>query len=121
MRIFVISGRNSLLIQPVVAGIVYAVEFTVCIPSAEFITCPEASWCTDGSIVGNTEVHLLVFRTPVQGRIGSGIRMQEDTVLDLPPLGISRNTTHRHSIWEDIRFSTPFINVPPFKNKPFFM
>ena len=114
MRIFVISGGNSLLIQPVVASVVYAIECTVGIPSAEFITCSDAGRRTDGSVVGNTEVHLLVFRAPVQGGICSGVRMQEDTVLDLPPLGVNRNTADHHLV-ECIRRCTAFIGIPAFE------
>ena len=87
-----------MLVQSVVSGIIYTAVLLICIPSAEFITVSESGRGTDCSIVGNTEVHLLAFRAPVQRGISAGIRMQEDTVLDLPPSCIDRNTANRHLI-----------------------
>ena len=91
--------------------------FRVGVPAHKLITCTDTCGKADSSSVTDTEVHCLVFRSPVQRLVGAGIRTQENTVLDLTPLGIDGDVTHRHFA-PRTRCRTTCIHVPAFKDVP---
>ena len=87
------------------------------VPSVELVSSTFSFRCRDFSTVGNTEVHVLRIRAPVKRRIRPSVRVQEDTVLDLAPFGIDRQTAFRHRC-KCILVRTGRIDVPAFKDIP---
>ena len=88
------------------------------IPAHPLVSCTQTFGNTDCSVIIHTEVHCLTFRTPVQGRVCAGIRVQECTVLDHTPLGIDCNTAPRHCS-EIVLLGACIINKPTFQNITF--
>ena len=69
-------------------------------------------------MVNNTEVHRLVGGAPGETRDGGLIdaRVQEDTVLDLTPLGIDGDAAVGHR-GEVVGLLTQFIDIPTIEDK----
>ena len=120
MSCFIIWSRNSLLIQYIVFRIEYTIILWICVPTGELITSSGAKGRTDFSSIWNTEVHLLVRRTPVKCCITCWHHgVQENTILNLLPLREDCNTVYRHCC-EWIRNCTAFICIPALKDISFF-
>ena len=118
MSSFIIIGINCLFVQ-LNRCIKYIGEILVSIPSNKFVARSGTRRRTYLIAIGNSEVHLLVFRTPIKRSICSSIGMQEHTVLNLTPLCVYSDTSNRHGcpcIWR----CTTFIQIPTFKDIPFF-
>ena len=69
-----------------------------CIPSQELVSVTCTCRSTDRTVISDTEGKRLAGRSPIQiGIIDRGKSgVQEDTVLDLAPLGVDRDTVDRH-------------------------
>ena len=91
----IVFSRNCRFIQHE-RLIKHLCEVLISIPTSEDISITFSCGHTDLSAIRNTEVHILIIRAPVKRRIGSGIWMQEYTILDQTPLCIDSKTAFRH-------------------------
>ena len=95
-------------------------EFRIGVPAYQRVVLTNTRGDTDFGTITDTEAHGLILGTPIQGgvncvRLGiHGIRMQEDTVLHLTPLGIY-GETFRH-IGKGIGLRTLVINIPSLED-----
>ena len=97
------------------AGTEYLCACRVSVPAHELISWTNAGGNADALTISGTEIHLLASRAPLQLGIIGGIRMEENTVLDLTPLGIHLDTANRHCS-PYVGCCTAFIQVPSFEN-----
>ena len=76
--------------------------------------------CADLVAVADTEAHCLIRITPVDiaGAAFRIIRMQEDTVLDLPPLGVDGYAALRHRV-KIIELVAGFVHKPALEDEAF--
>ena len=118
---FVVGGSGHLIGNGNNIGIEHLGAGLIGVPAHNGIVITQTGRNRNLSAVANTESHGLVFSTPIQRRIIlpglriNSIRMQENTVLDLTPLGIDSDT-FRH-ISESIGLGTSIIHIPALKNE----
>ena len=86
------------------------------IPAAELIHVTSAFEFADLLAIADAEVHTRIRSTPVEARVGAGLRMQEHAVLHLAPFGIHLDVRHGHFV-ERIWVGTGLVHVPSLKNK----
>ena len=87
----------------------------VSVPTHELISWTNTGGKADALTISGTEIHLLAGRTPLQIGIITSIRMKENTVLNLTPLGIHPDTANRHCS-PYVGCCAAFIQVPSFEN-----
>ena len=93
----VIGVWNGIIVQRIGFHIESLCTGLVSIPAYKLITCDVSLRLGDTFIVVRTEAGTLAAEEIVSGT-GRCVGMQEDTVLDLMPFGIDRNTALRHGI-----------------------
>ena len=88
-----------------------------CIPSQELVSVACTCRSTDRTVISDTEGQRLAGRSPIQiGIIDRGKSgVQEDTVLDLAPLGIDRDAVDRHRR-ERVLTGAGLVHVPAFEH-----
>ena len=100
-------------------------EVLVQVPADKLVTGAPAGGKADRSAPGDTEVHFLAARAPVKAFIigiilctGTGIGVEEHTVLDLAPPGVDRQTAVRHGHPVEVAgVCAVLIEIPAVKDK----
>ena len=117
--VLIIWGRDAGLVERIRLAVEHVRASGVQIPADELKAGQKAGRCADMTALTDTEGHLLISRTPIDITRGAFriIRMQEDTVLPLTPLGVNRYAAFRHGI-KVVFIRAGIIQVPAFKDVP---